>query len=440
VTALPEHLDPAGGASVTWRARYVLLLLLLCNTLNYMDRQLLFILFESVKKDLSLSDSQLGALIGLAFSVVNTVLALVFATIADRTSRVMVMSGALCFWSLMTAAGSLVQNFTQLVISRLGIAVGEAGCTPSGYAIIAEEFAATQRATAIAVFNLGSPLGMMICFAIGGWLNDALGWRAAMVAIGLPGVLLAVVMATTVRERRAPVPAQDSFSRKSTLSVALTLLKDAPFRNIVVSSALLSLSISACQGFAAPFLMRTQGWTSTDTGLALGPLTGLCGIAGVLLSGAISDYYARRNVGRMFVPSIYSIFLAAPLYVAAWTAPTGKMTLVFLVVPLLASVFFVPPALSAVQTLAPPRFRAVAAATYTTIVSGVGIGGGATMAGVLSDLFAAAHGVDSLRYALSLAVIPQLLAVPFLIALGRDFGPRVLSNAENDKTALNPAQ
>jgi len=139
------------------------------------------------------------------------------------------------------------------------------------------------------------------------------------------------------------------------------------------------------------------------------------------------------------MPSIYTVFIAVPLYVAAWTAATGQLTLMFLVLPLLASVFFVPPALSAVQTLAPPQFRAVAAATYTTIVSGVGIGGGATLTGVLSDLFAPAYGVDSLRYALCLAVIPQLVAVPFLIALGRGFGAR-MSGMDNRAAALNPAQ
>jgi predicted MFS family arabinose efflux permease len=180
---------------------YVLLLLLAVNIHNFLDRQIPFILAESIKRDLHLSDTQLGLMGGMAFAIVYSVLGLYLGHAADRYSRKWVLSGALVIWSLMTAVAGLAQNFAQLVCARLGVAAGEAGSTPAAHGIIAGLFPQHRRSMPMAIFSLGVPLGSMLGLFLGGWISTVADWRTAFFLVGAPGLALALLAATTLKQR-----------------------------------------------------------------------------------------------------------------------------------------------------------------------------------------------------------------------------------------------
>jgi predicted MFS family arabinose efflux permease len=333
-------------------------------------------------------------------------------------SRVRVLAACLCVWSLMTALGGVTQNFGQFIATRVGVAVGESGCSAPSYALISDLFSPSRRGTAIAVFILGSPIGIMISLGCGGWMNDHLGWRLAMIGLGVPGILLGLLMALTVRDQPRAMPAASSLGRASA-QTAIALLKISTFRRTIVANTLIVIGISAMQAFAAPFLMRIDGWTATRAGASLGLLIGLTGVTGTLLSGILADLCARKAMSWIFLPTIAGTLIAIPFYFAAWLAPTGVWTLIWLVVPLFTSTMFIAPSMAAVLAIAPLQFRAVAAATYTTIIGLVGMGVGPTLTGFLSDFLAPSTGINALRYALCLLVVPQVLAVPYFFSAAR---------------------
>ena len=180
--------------------RYALGLLCVVYVVNFVDRQVLSILLQSIKEDLGLSDLQLGLLSGTAFGLFYATLGIPIARLADRFSRKGVIAVCLALWSAMTALCGTASGFATLLLYRVGVGVGEAGGSPPAHSMISDYFPPERRASALGVFSLGVPLGILVGFLAGGWLDEALGWRLAFVVVGLPGVVLAVVVALTLRE------------------------------------------------------------------------------------------------------------------------------------------------------------------------------------------------------------------------------------------------
>ncbi len=159
--------------------RYVLGMLMVVCVVNFVDRQILAILAPSIREDLGLSDTQIGALSGIAFGIFYATLAIPIARLADRYSRVNIISICLAFWSLMTVLSGLAQNFLHLLIARIGLGIGEAGRAPPSHSLIADYFAPDKRATAIGIYALGIPIGSLLGNFAGGWINEFFGWRNA---------------------------------------------------------------------------------------------------------------------------------------------------------------------------------------------------------------------------------------------------------------------
>jgi predicted MFS family arabinose efflux permease len=180
--------------------QYALGVLVVVYTFNFIDRQILSILLEPIKAELGLSDGQLGLLAGFAFAAFYATLGIPIARYADRSNRRTLIAAALAIWSGMTALSGLAQNFWQLLVARIGVGVGEAGCSPPAHSMLADYYPATQRATALGIYSLGIPVGIMFGFVAGGWMNEFFGWRAAFFVVGIPGVLLAVLVRFTVQE------------------------------------------------------------------------------------------------------------------------------------------------------------------------------------------------------------------------------------------------
>ncbi len=278
-----------------WRASATLLVLLLVSALCQIDRILPFILAESIKRDLGLSDTQLGLMTGVAFAVCFSLMALPLARLADRGSPRLVLVACIVVWSAMTGLGGLAASFLFLAISRFGVAFGEAGAVPAGHALIARKIRPESRGMAIGLFSMGIPLGTMIGFAVGGRIGDAFGWRTAFLGAGALGVFIALLAALV--PGATPALRQAAANTEPFLQSSLRLLVSPAFRWLFVGAIVLGFASAPFYAFAAPFLIRTHGFTASEVGLSFGLLQGLMGIVGTLLGGRGFDRALRSGKG-----------------------------------------------------------------------------------------------------------------------------------------------
>lgn len=394
---------PSDGTAIP-NPTYLLFLLMLTNAFSYLDRQLPFILAEPIKRELSLSDTQLGLLGGAAFMIVYSTVAIPLSRLADRRSHIGVLSGAVVVWSLFTAAGAWAQNFVQLVLSRVGVALGEAGAIPPAHALIARMYPAERRGRAMSFYQLGLPLGTMLGLAGGGLIADTYGWRSALVIMGLPGALLGILVFTTTRVPREPVVTHEK--APSTWGALWQLMRDPVYRNLVfgiTAYAFLSYGVSV---FQPAVLIRTFGMSTAEAGSWLGISHGVMGVIGTLAGGFLGDRFSRRDPrGKpWFAAAVMAISL--PFFLGAqFAATSGIMAVVLLSVPFAAWVAFLPPVYSAVQETAPPHLRATAAGLLVLCVNLIGSALGPVITGRLSDLLTPRLGTEGLRVALACSAV-----------------------------------
>jgi predicted MFS family arabinose efflux permease len=391
------------GTSVAYR-RYVLGLLLIVYISNFIDRQILTILFEPIKQELKISDTQLGFLSGIAFALFYAVLGIPLARWADNHSRVRLISVSIAIWSVMTAVFGLAANFIQLVFARVGVGVGEAGCTPPAHSLISDYFPPDSRARALATYSLGIPLGSFLGLVIGGTVNELYGWRAAFMCVGLPGIVLALLMLFTVKE---PIRGRYDAQPKSSVvppikEVFAHLWGLRSFRHIAFGSALLSVAGYGSATWFPAFLMRSHGLSTGEVGSMLGPVAGLAGFGGTLLGGYLADKYGRRDARwYAWLPAI-AIVLGAPFTVTALLADAMLIVMAAVFVSQVAANIWAGPVFSSVQSLAGVRMRSMAAAVLLFVINLIGLGIGPQVIGLASDMLREIYGVDSLRYTLVL--------------------------------------
>ncbi|HMP55400.1 MAG TPA: MFS transporter [Novosphingobium sp.] len=400
----PSQSQPAA------RAWVVVTLLAGVNALNFLDRQLLSILAEPVKADLLLTDTQLGLLSGLAFALFYTVFGIPVAWMADRSNRVRIVAGACALWSLFTAACGYAQNFGQLALARVGVAVGEAGGSPPSYSIISDYVPKDRRATALAIYSLGVPVGTTIGAALGGWIAAEHGWRTAFIAIGLIGVVYACMVLLLVRE-----PRRGQFDAVAVQSVPLkqTVLKFAvnpTLRFTVVAAALSAFVGYAMLNWTPALLMRTKGMRLEEVAAYYSLTSGIAGAIGMVVSGYLVDRFGKNN-RRVYglVPAL-AFLLAVPFYLVGIWSPQWGWSLVALAIPFAVYAAYLPSALAIVQNSVSPAERSTASAILLFIINIVGLGGGPLFVGAISD--AAAR--DGLAEPLQLAMF--MLAPVFLLA------------------------
>lgn len=384
---------------------YALVMLTIVFTLNFLDRQIVTILAEPIKKDLGLADWQLGMMGGLAFALFYTVLGIPIARYADKSSsnRVWIISAALAIWSAMTALCGLAQNFVQLLLARIGVGVGEAGCTPPAHSLIADYVPPEKRASAIALYGLGIPIGTLIAFLGGGWMAQELGWRNAFLLVGLPGVALAVVTMLTLREPRKERPTPSAGAAQgATFGEALKEIgSKKSFIDLAIAAALISFVGYGFAFFLPSFFQRTHEMNIAQVGFALGVMTGIAGIIGMWLGGQIGDYSAKKDVRLYAWAPGLGILIGAPFFVVAMLHGDATIALWLLAVPTIFNGLWYGPAFAVVQGLVAPRTRAMAAAVLLFIVNMIGLGLGPLFVGLLSDLFAQTQGpAEGLRSAL----------------------------------------
>ncbi len=373
--------------------------------LNFLDRQIVAILAEPIKRDLGLSDTQIGLMTGLAFAFFYTILGIPIARYADRpsTNRVTLISVSLAVWSGMTMLCGMAGNFVQLLLARIGVGVGEAGCTPAAHSLISDAVPAERRSSAIAFYGLGIPIGSLLGLIIGGQLNDVYGWRVAFLAVGVPGILLALILPWLIGEPRRQAQALNSDRKPPTLTTGQALREVFGSRSFVLLAV--AASITAFLGYgkgvwAVILFQRTHGLSPGETGLLLGIVLGIAGIAGTWLGGWLADRFGRVNKRHILTAPAIAMVLAVPILFAGYWVDDWRIAIALMFLPTVFNAAYYGPTYSCVQGLVRTEVRAVATAVMLFAQNLIGLGLGPLLFGMMSDAFKPMAGADSVRWVL----------------------------------------
>lgn len=395
--------EPAAAAAVTIpprTANYVLALLTVVYAFNYLDRQLLAILMEPVKKEFGASDGEMGLLTGFLFALIYTVAGIPVARVADLFGRRTVIAASLAIWSAMTALTGFATSFAQLRLARIGVALGEAGGSPPSFALISDYFPQDRRATALGIFALGVPLGTLLGNVAGGWIGQEYGWRSAFIWMGLPGIALAGVLAFTVKEPPRPAAARGT----RVADVARLLFSQRVFWWMVGG---VSFSAFAGYGFGVwkpSFLMRVHDFSLATAGFAVGFVNLFTGVASSYLGGFLSDRWSKRDPRAPMLVAAASAALAFPLQIAFVLSPSPWLALLVIAPIGIVGGMWPPPTYATTQNLVPAHMRALTSAVLLFFLNLIGLGLGPWLVGGLSDALAPEYGAQSIRYALVVAM------------------------------------
>ncbi|MBI3800094.1 MAG: MFS transporter [Deltaproteobacteria bacterium] len=392
---------------------YVLGLLMVINVFNYLDRQILSILLEPIKRDLKLSDTALGFLTGIAFALFYTFAGIPIARWADKGVRRTIMTLGLTVWSGMTALTGLAQTFTQLALARIGVGIGEAACTPPAHSLLSDYFPPERRGTALSILALGVPFGIMIGYLAGGWVNQYFGWRKAFFVVGLPGLVLALILRLTLREpprgHAEGLPTSGRSTAAEPLGEVLRFLwKLRSFRHLALGAALYAFCGYGSLAFVPAFMMRVHGMTNTaELGLWLGLISGIFLGIGTFFGGVLSDRLAARTKDMRWYLwlSAGAMLLSLPFTCLLYLWPEGRMALILSIPGSILSPMWLGPTGAMTQGLVKLRMRATAAAVLLFVINLIGLGLGPQTVGLVSDLLTPAYGKEAVRYALLWVVV-----------------------------------
>jgi len=396
--------DAAETPVVSPRYRtYALILLMLINAVNILDRMVITNLIEPIKEDLALSDAQVGAMAGFYFAIVYTVLGIPIARWADRGDRPRILALALTVWSGFSLLGGFAQNFAMLVVSRMGVGIGEAGCSPTAHSLLSEYTPREKRAVALAVYSIGSPIGVMSGMALGAVVAEAHGWRTAFLVAGIPGLVLALIALITLKEPRRALKAAGAAAARavehvSTRAVLEVLSRKPTFWFFAVGSALYALVAYAHSHFLASFFVRnytpelTQLAASVGMqprgflGTALGVSSGIGGVIGSLVGGWFADKYGAKDLRAYgLLPAVFPI-LSTPILWWALSTPNLPLAFMLLIIPTIGHALWYGPVYGGVQGLVPPGMRATAAAVLLFVMNMIGMGCGPLLFGAANDM------------------------------------------------------
>jgi predicted MFS family arabinose efflux permease len=384
------------------RAWIMLAVLSLIMAFAYLDRYLLFYLAEPIKKDLALSDAQLGVIGGLAFALFHTVFALPVARLADVWSRRWVISLGVALWSTLTAGISLAHSFGSLFVIRAGVALGESSAHAPAHSLVAENFPPRRRATALAIMNVGGVAGIVAASALGGYLGNEIGWRKTFLLFGCIGLALALVASALLRDRRSQ--AGLVVNRRSFVRVAAGVFGNATLRWLVAGACLHMFVSSAISSWMPSFIIRAFHVTTAEAGLIIGAGAAVAGVTGTFLGGWVTDRLAARDPRWYFWLPAIGFVAATPLYWGALFAPSTTIYFFLYMVGAFGSVWFLGPTYAVVQNLARPEDRATTSAIVLLCINLFGQSAGAPFVGLVSDWLGADQAGASIRWALVIAL------------------------------------
>jgi MFS family permease len=412
--------------------KYALFILMIVYAFNFIDRQILNILQEPIKKELGLSDTQLGLLTGFSFTVVYITVGIAVAKLADSTNRKGVVTASLAIWSGFTAVSGLAANYWQLLLYRLGVGLGEAGGSPPAHAMLSDLYETEKRGRALAIYSAGIYLGTMTGNVAGGWLSEAFDWRTAFFVVGMPGVILAGIMWVTLRE---PIRGLSGLKPKvvnvTFLQSFARLWKLKSFRYYSFATGAGTFVTYGIGNWMAPFLARTHGeWglpgfqqmigrcspetlqacvemDRTEIGLFYGLVSGLFGAVGTIGGGYLADRLGKNDRRWFLWVPMWGKLLAGPFFIFGLLAPTAELALAGYAIGLVSASVYLGPSLAITHHLVPASMRAMSSAVLFFILNLLGLGLGPLIVGNISDYLTNTTdlGQDALRWAMVAAVV-----------------------------------
>ncbi|WP_373081009.1 spinster family MFS transporter [Zhongshania sp.] len=394
---------------------YALGVLTIVYSFNFIDRQLLAILQESIKVDLDLTDSHLGLLTGFAFAAFYVTAGIPIARLADRSNRRNIVALAVFIWSFMTSISGLAQNFVQLLIARIGVGIGEAGGSPPSHSIISDIFPPQKRATAMGLYSSGVSIGILFGFLLGGWLNEFFGWRVAFVVVGLPGIFLAIIVRFTLSEpTRGQSEARTASATQPSLTEVLSVLWNRPsFRYLSMGAALNAFVGYATANWTASFMIRSHGMSTGELGTWLAVILGLGGAIGMISCGYISDKLGRNDKRWYMWTPMIALLIGIPFAAAAFTVDGKYMALICFIIPGIIMNSYLGNVIAMTHSLVGLSMRATASAVLFFIINFIGLGLGPWSVGILSDLLTPSLGTSALGMAL-LCIVPPIMVLAAL--------------------------
>ena len=405
---------------------FVLILLTIVYGFNFIDRQIVGILAPFIQEDLGLTNTELGLLIGLAFAVFYTTVAIPIAWLADRYSRVNILSIALATWSGFTALTGMATNFIQIGLARMGVGIGEAGGSPTSYSIISDMYPKEERASALGVYSMGIPLGVMAAYfataSLMGASNDDVNWREIFIFLGLTGIALAIIVKLVIKE---PVRGAMEFEDETEIikppfiTSVKTLLAIPAWRAMCFGSAFGAFVSYSASAFQTKYLIALNPDFDFKTlVIILGVINGTTYAGGAFFGARLADRWGKNNVRAYgWLPAI-AIIICLPITLFSWWVPTVEGHLLLTTLFLLFFGTWLGPSFAIAQTLAPINMRAMSTALFFFILNMISLGGGPTFTGWMIDIFNVNYDeLESMRYAMS---VTSLLLIPsmasFLLA------------------------
>ena len=408
---------------------YVVVLLTIVYVFNFIDRNILAILGQSIKDELLISDTAFGFLGGIAFAIFYTFMGIPIARLADRKSRKTVLAVCLAIWSGMTALCGLAQNFSMLLVARIGVAIGEAGGSPPSHSIISDLFPVSRRATALGIYALGIPIGSAVGFLAGGWINEFFGWRMAFFLVGVPVFLLALFVYLTIREPprgfsdrvEGEIEVNDINTEPPPVLQVLKLLwSKRSFRYMSIGGALHAFVGNGVGLYIPMMFQRSHGLGTGEIGTWLFGL-GFFGMLGTFGAGYLCDRLGDRDRRwYMWVPGIMTL-LHVPFATFTYLYHDPEVALMVYAVAYVLGHGYLAPTFAMTQSLVELRMRALAASILLFILNIIGLGLGPQITGILSDVINLTTdlGVDSLRWAMVVVLVFNIIAAVLYIMAGR---------------------
>ena len=374
---------------------------------NFVDRQILSILLPAIRDEFQVGDTVLGLLAGTAFALFYVILGVPVARLADRVNRRNLLAASVAIWSAMTALSGLAANIWHLALARVGVGIGEAGCSPPAHSMIADYYPPEKRSSAMGFYTLGISSGIMLAYLAGGWVAQNIGWREAFYIVGVPGLLLALVVRFTIAEpvRGASESRQDTGKQPSLVSVVRFLLARRSFLFMAVAAGLSSFVGYSVINFVPSFIVRSFAMEIASLGLWLGLIYGFAGGFGFFMGGYIADHIGRDGHRKALSFVAVAMLVTLVFFVAVFLTTSPVWCLLLYILPAATANVYLAPVLSQTQSLVSLRMRSVASSLVLLIINIIGLAMGPPVTGMISDALEPGYGPESMRYSLLLVSV-----------------------------------
>lgn len=389
---------------------YVLFILIVVYTFNFLDRQILGILKDPIQAELGLTDTQVGLMGGIAFALLYSTVAVPIAWLADRFSRVWIITIALTLWSGFTALCGLTQNFTQIFLARMGVGIGEAGGVAPAYSLVSDYFPREQRARALAAYSFGIPIGSAAGVLFGGLIAARIDWRLAFLVVGIAGLLVAPILRLTVRDparggldvaKDASAATRADAAKAASFGAVIRLLLPKPsFWLLAFGAAASSVCGYGVAYWLPTFLQRSLGMSLEHTAWYYAGIALFGGVFGIALGGFLGDRFGARHKGAYPVVPAIAFLIALPLMILGMNSANLWLTFILFLIPAGLNLAWLGPIVTAVQHLTPANMRSTGSALFLLLNNLLGIGGGLYFYGAVSDALKPTFGAESMRWAL----------------------------------------